>query len=120
MSRALVNKICAELPGAEHSDPWGPGNDGQGHDAWKIGGKMFACVGSKMPGVSVKTYSIETAQMLIDVGVGVKAPYFHRSWVLLPEATEEGELRLRLANAYKVIRAKLTKKVQASLPSFEE
>jgi hypothetical protein len=31
------------------------------------------------PGVSVKTDSVETAQMLIDAGVGVKAPYFHRS-----------------------------------------
>ena len=45
-------------------------------DAWKVGGKMFACIGAVMPGVSVKTDSIETAQMLIDVGVGVKAPYF--------------------------------------------
>ena len=45
---------------------------------------MFACIGAVMPGVSVKTDSIETAQMLIDAGVGVKAPYFHRSWVNLP------------------------------------
>jgi|SRR5262245_34000495 len=29
-----------------------------------------------MPGVSVKTNGIETAEMLIDAGVGVKAPYF--------------------------------------------
>ena len=41
MSREYVNSICAELPGAELSDPWGGG-----HDAWKVGGKMFACVGS--------------------------------------------------------------------------
>ena len=30
--------------------------------------------------VSVKTDSIETAQMLIDAGIGLKAPYLHRSW----------------------------------------
>jgi predicted DNA-binding protein (MmcQ/YjbR family) len=81
MSRKLVNAICRKSPGAEVSDPWGGG-----HDAWKVGGKMFACIGAVMPGVSVKTDSIETAQMLIDAGLGVKAPYFHRSWVNLPWA----------------------------------
>jgi predicted DNA-binding protein (MmcQ/YjbR family) len=79
MSRKLVNAICRTFPGAEVSDPWGGG-----HDAWKVGGKMFACIGAVMPGVSVKTDSVETAQMLIDAGVGVKAPYFHQSWVNLP------------------------------------
>ena len=37
----------------------------------------------RLPGVSVKTDSVETAEMLIEAGVGVKAPYFHRSWVNL-------------------------------------
>jgi predicted DNA-binding protein (MmcQ/YjbR family) len=69
MSRKIVNAICSTFPGAEVSDPWGGG-----HDAWKVGGKMFACIGAIMPGVSVKTDSVETAQMLIDAGVGVKAP----------------------------------------------
>jgi hypothetical protein len=45
MSREIVNAICRTLPGAEVSDPWGGG-----HDAWKIGGKMFACIGAVMPG----------------------------------------------------------------------
>ena len=120
MFRKRVHKICAELPGAEVSDPWGPGDDGQGHDAWKVGGKMFACIGSKLPGVSVKTDSIETAQMLIDVGVGTKPPYFHRSWVLLGEDVDEEELRHRLIQAYKIIRSKLTKKAQAELPPYKD
>ena len=64
MSRKIVNAICSTFPGAEVSDPWGGG-----HDAWKVGGKMFACIGAIMPGVSVKTDSVETAQMLIDAGV---------------------------------------------------
>src|SRR5262249_54300183 len=88
MSREMVSAICRTFPGAEVSDPWGGG-----HDAWKVGGKMFACIGAVTPGVSVKTDSIETAQMLIDAGVGVKAPYFHRSWVNLPWGTSEDELR---------------------------
>src|SRR6476646_10413709 len=67
MSRKRVNAICRRFPGAEVSDPWGGG-----HDAWKVGGKMFACIGAVMPGVSVKTDSIETAEMLIDAGIGVR------------------------------------------------
>jgi len=115
MSRKRVNSICRRFPGAEVSDPWGGG-----HDAWKVGGKMFACIGAVMPGVSVKTDSIETAAMLIEVGVGVKAPYFHRSWVNLPWGTSDEELRHRLTASYKLVRASLPKKVQAELTVFEE
>ncbi|MEM8742819.1 MAG: MmcQ/YjbR family DNA-binding protein [Pseudomonadota bacterium] len=114
MARDLINTICRTLPGAEHSDPWGGG-----HDAWKIGGKMFACIGSVTPGVSVKTPDIETAQMLIDAGIGRKAPYFHRSWILLGPETEEDELRHRLTIAYATIRRGLTKRAQATLPPWE-
>ena len=114
MSRELVNRICSQFPGAELSDPWGGG-----HDAWKVGGKMFACIGAVMPGVSVKTDSIETAQMLIDAGVGVKAPYFHRSWVNLPWETDEDEYRYRLENSYRLVRSSLTKKLQSQLEPFD-
>jgi len=114
MSRESVNRICAALPGAELSDPWGGG-----HDAWKIGGKMFACIGAVMPGVSVKTDSVETAELLIAAGIGVRAPYFHRSWVNLPWGTDEAELQHRLHGAYRIVRAGLTKKLQAALPPLE-
>jgi predicted DNA-binding protein (MmcQ/YjbR family) len=111
MTRTTVNAICAALPGAEVSDPWGGG-----HDAWKVGGRMFACVGAMREGVNVKTDSIETAEMLIDAGIGERAKYFHRSWVYLPEGTAEDELRHRLAASYRIVRAGLPKKVQAALP----
>lgn len=111
MSREIVNRICATFPGTEVSDPWGGG-----HDAWKVGGKMFACIGAMDRGVAVKTPDIETAAMLIEVGVGERAPYFHRSWVLLPWGTDEEELTHRLAASYDIVRAGLTKKVQATLP----
>ncbi|MCB2117095.1 MAG: MmcQ/YjbR family DNA-binding protein [Rhodobacteraceae bacterium] len=111
MSRKIVNAICATFPGAEVSDPWGGG-----HDAWKVGGKMFACIGAVMPGVSVKTDSVETAEMLIAAGVAVKAPYFHRSWINLPWGSDEGELRHRLGRSYDLVRAGLPKKLQGALP----
>jgi predicted DNA-binding protein (MmcQ/YjbR family) len=114
MSRKLVNAICRTFPGAQVSDPWGGG-----HDAWKVGGKMFACIGAVMPGVSVKCDSVETAEMLIEAGVGVKAPYFHRSWINLPWGTAEDELRHRLKASYRLVRAGLTKKAQAQLAHLE-
>lgn len=114
MARDKINQICGALPGAQDSDPWGGG-----HNAWKIGGKMFACIGAKLPGVSVKTESIEMAEMLIGAGIGRKAPYFHRSWVNLPFECDENELRHRITASYKIVRAGLTKKAQAELPSFD-
>ncbi len=113
MSRKTVTAICRKLPGAEVSDPWGGG-----HDAWKVGGKMFACVGAVKEGVSVKTDSIEAAQMLIEAGVGEKAPYFHRSWVLLPWGTAGDELTHRIHQSYRLVRSGLSKVAQAALPPF--
>lgn len=110
MSRETVNAICRTFPGAEVSDPWGGG-----HDAWKVGGKMFACMGAIMEGVSIKTDSVETAQMLIEAGVGQRAPYFHRSWILLDWDLDETELRGRLLQSYRLIVAGLPKKFQAGL-----
>lgn len=111
MSRAFVTEICQTLPGAEVSDPW----DG-GHDAWKVAGKMFATIGAKGDGVSVKTPDVETATMLIEAGVGEKAPYFHRSWIRLPWTCPQDEMRHRIEQSYDLIRAGLTKKLQKSLP----
>ncbi len=110
MSRARVNEICATFPGAEVSDPWG-----DGHDAWKIGGKMFACMGARGEGVAVKTDSIETAQLLIDAGFGTKARYFHRSWINLSWDLCDDRLRQCLAASYRIVRSGLPRKVQAAL-----
>ncbi|MGE0765845.1 MAG: MmcQ/YjbR family DNA-binding protein [Hyphomicrobiaceae bacterium] len=113
MSRELINSICGTFPGAEVSDPWGGG-----HDAWKVRGKMFACIGAELLGVSVKTESIEMAAMLIEAGVGVRAPYFHRSWIKLPFETAEDELQHRLMQSYRLVRSGLSKKAQAALAPF--
>lgn len=111
MTRDIVNRICATLPGAEVSDPWGGG-----HDAWKVGDKMFACIGAMDQGVSVKTADIDSAQFLIEMGRAERAAYFHRSWVMVPWGlAEEDELRDRLTTSYDLIRSKLPKKVQAAL-----
>jgi predicted DNA-binding protein (MmcQ/YjbR family) len=110
MTRAIVNQHCATLPGATVSDPWGGG-----HDAWKVGGKMFACIGVKGDGVSVKCADVDTAAFLIEMGRAMRAPYFHRSWVLVGWDIPPDELRERLTTSYHLIRAGLSKKLQATL-----
>ncbi len=115
MSRDAINRICATFPGAEVSDPWGGG-----HDAWKVGGKMFASIGAVATGVSVKTDSVETAQMLIDAGVGSRAAYFHRSWLHLPQDAAPDELEHRLRTSYRIVRGGLTKKAQAALAPLDD
>lgn len=112
MSRDFVNAHCAGLPGAEVSDPWGGG-----HDAWKVGGRMFALVGAADLGVSVKTPDVETAALMIEMGLGARAPYLHASWVRLAWGkADAAELAHRLDVSYDLIRGALPKRVQAALP----
>jgi predicted DNA-binding protein (MmcQ/YjbR family) len=112
MTRALVNTTCASLPGAVWSDPWGGG-----HDAWKVGGKLFAVVGaSEDHGLDVKCPDTDTAALLIDMGRAFRAPYFHASWVRIPFGhVPDDEMADRIRISYGVIRASLTKKLQATL-----
>ncbi|MDO5641248.1 MAG: MmcQ/YjbR family DNA-binding protein [Paracoccus sp. (in: a-proteobacteria)] len=111
-----MNRFCAALPGAQWSEPFGPGIE-----VWKLGGKIFLAMGTgpKADLISVKTDSIDTASMLIDAGVGVKAPYFHRSWVALPPSAPGDEITHRIRQSYAIIRAGLPKKVRAALPSLD-
>mgnify|MGYP001803433633 FL=1 len=76
---------------------------------------MFACFGERINGVALKTDSIDTAMMLIDAGVATKAPYFHRSWVLVGVDRAEDELRHRIAVSYDIIFNALPKKTQAAI-----
>ncbi|WP_108814998.1 MmcQ/YjbR family DNA-binding protein [Loktanella sp. Alg231-35] len=109
MSRALVNTLCATHAGAMASDPTTE------LDSWKVGGKMFACFGDRIDGVCVKTDSVETAQMLIDAGAGTKAPYFHKSWILVAFDSDADELRHRIAVSYDIIYKGLPKKTRAAI-----
>lgn len=109
MSRTLIDQICADMSGAVASDPTTE------LDSWKVGGKMFACFGDRIDGVCVKTDSVETATMLIDAGAAVKAPYFHKSWVLVGFDAPEEELRHRLLVSYDIIVKALPKKLRETL-----
>ncbi len=106
MTRALVNRLCAAHPGAAASDPTTE------LDSWKVGGKMFACFGDRIDGVCVKTDSVDTAQMLIAAGAAQRAPYFHKSWVLVGFDSAEDELRHRITVSYDIIFNALPKKLR--------
>ena len=119
MTRSDFDTICAEMPGAVLS---GPGE----LDAWKIGGKMFACFGhqetraSNTEAVSVNCPDVETATMLIDAGAARKAAYFHRSWVTLDLVPlDADEARHRVAVSYDTIRASLKRSERDALPPRE-
>ncbi len=76
---------------------------------------MFACFGDRIDGVCVKTDSVDTAAMLIDAGAATKAPYFHKSWVLVSFASAEDELRHRIAVSYDIIFKALPKKTRDAI-----
>lgn len=112
MSRTLVNTICAALPGSVWSDPWGGG-----HDAWKVGGKLYAVVGAvEGNGLNVKCPDSDSAAFLIEMGRALRAPYFHASWVRIPFGlVADDEMADSLRTSYGVIRASLSKKAQVAL-----
>lgn len=113
MSGHTINQFCTEMPGAMASDP------STELDSWKVAGKMFACFGDRIDGVCVKTDSIDTAQMLIDAEAATKAPYFHKSWVLVSFDADPEEMRHRLRTSYDIIVKGLPKKTRDALKHFD-
>ena len=115
MTRPDFDALCAAHPGAVLS--------GAGElDAWKVGGKMFACFGHaekrdvNTEHASVKCQDAETAAMLIDAGAARKAPYFHKSWVQLDLPTlDTDEAMHRISVSYDTIRRGLPKSIREAL-----
>ncbi|MFZ3582555.1 MmcQ/YjbR family DNA-binding protein [Loktanella sp. DJP18] len=110
MTRDTVTRLCKALPHATLDHNFGPG-----HDSWKVGGKLFAIVGSLGHGVSVKTDSVDTARMLIDAGAAARAPYCHASWVNVPLDAAEDELAHRIGVSHDLVLASLTRKAREAL-----
>ncbi|MEM6888778.1 MAG: MmcQ/YjbR family DNA-binding protein [Pseudomonadota bacterium] len=115
MTREAFDALCAAHRGAVLS---GPGE----LDAWKVGGKMFACFGhteqraANVETVSVKCPDVETATMLIDAGAAHRAPYFHRSWVQLALGDlDPDEAAHRIAVSHETVCAGLTRKIREAL-----
>lgn len=111
MDRARVGKVCRTLPGVTLDHPFG-----DDHDAWKVGGKMFAIVGDA-GGLSFKVSDIAW-EVLTEAGRARPAPYLARAkWVHLDDPADwpDEELTDHLVIAHGLIAAKLTKKARTAL-----
>jgi len=110
---AAFRKHCLSLPGAECVVQWG---DDQ---VYKIAGKMFTATDAACTKISFKC-SNEAFHVLTESGAAMPAAYLARAkWVTVtPDALPAAELRQRVTQAYAIVRAGLSKKVQAGLPPF--
>ena len=111
MERKDVKRICLALKGATLDHPWG-----DDHDVYKVGGKMFAMIGS-LGGVSFKVSDI-AFEVLTESGRARAAPYLARAkWVHLDDLGDwpKDELVAHLRGAHSLIAAKLPKKVRTDL-----
>lgn len=111
MDRKALRRTCLALKGATLDHPWD-----DNHDAYKIGGKMFAVVGSK-GGLSFKASDI-AFEVLTETGKAQPAQYMARGhWVQLDDWQDwpDDELADYLERAYELIAAKLTKAAKKEL-----
>lgn len=114
MAMTWVREVCLSFPGATEQVQWG--ND----LVFKVGGKMFAVLPLDPATVvlSFKCADEEFAEFVERPGV-IPAPYLARAkWVALEDedAMPARELKGLLRTAYDIVRQKLPKKQQASLP----
>ena len=113
MAIEWVRKLCKSLPHTTEEVLWG--ND----LVYKIGGKMYAVMPIDATGLclSFKASEERFAELCELEGV-IPAPYLARShWVALEheDAISPAALKPLVRQAYDQVRAKLPKKVQASL-----
>jgi predicted DNA-binding protein (MmcQ/YjbR family) len=115
MTPAAFRKHCLSLLGVECVQQWG---DDQ---VYKIAGKMFAATDAACTKISFKC-SDEAFHVLTESGVAHPAAYLARAkWVTLtPKALPDLELKARVTQAYSIVRAGLTRKLQAGLPPFAD
>ena len=110
MTPKAVDKAALALPGASVSLP-----RRYVQLVYKLGGKMFAAISSgKAPSLSVKVSEV-ACEMLIEREGIIPAPYLARTkWVQLVKlkAMDDVKLRERLAEAYRIVVAKLPKKLR--------
>jgi predicted DNA-binding protein (MmcQ/YjbR family) len=111
-----LRRVCLALPGTTEQIQWGDDL------VFKVGGRMFA-VAATDPGAANRLAfkcSDEGFAELVERDGVVPAPYLARAkWVSLErfDALSDKEIERRIAEAYELVFAKLTKKDQAAIRS---
>ena len=112
MTPKPVEATALALPGAALSIQWGDDR------VYKVGGKMFAAMsGAKAPTLSFKCTDLAFEMLTERAGV-IPAPYLARAkWVQLVKlaAMDGAEIKERLAEAHRIVAAKLPKKIRDAL-----
>lgn len=110
MNTARIEAFALSLPGAQLSIKWGD------HRAFVVGEKMFAILsGPDGPNSLSFKCSDMAFELLIEREGLIPAPYMARAkWVRLeqPDAMDDEEIEARLAEAHRIIAAKLPKRLR--------
>jgi predicted DNA-binding protein (MmcQ/YjbR family) len=113
MTPDAFHRTALALPGATFDIKWGADH------CYSVGGKMFAVAG--MPGSSDLHYSFKASDLSFELltaqGIALPTPYLARAkWVqVTPDALPDDQLAGYLAEAHRIVAAKLTRKARAAL-----
>jgi len=114
LTAAQLDTLCNRWPGVTRDTKWGVDM------VFSVGGKMFAVMpsdGSEGGRLSCKVADDRFLELTDQPGI-VPAPYLARAhWISItePQRFATAELEAFILDAYTLIRAKLTKKLQAEL-----
>ncbi len=114
LTAAQLMMLCGHWPGVTRDTKWGIDM------VFSVGGKMFAVMpsdGSEGGRLSFKVADDRFLELTDQPGI-IPAPYLARArWisVIEPQRFATAELETFILDAYTLIRAKLTKKMQAEL-----
>jgi predicted DNA-binding protein (MmcQ/YjbR family) len=114
LSAAQLDALCGHWPGVSRDTKWGVDS------VFSVGGKMFAVMpsdGSEGGRLSCKVAAERFLELTDQPGI-IPAPYLARAhWISIvePQRFATAELEAFVLDAYTLVRAKLTKKLQAAL-----
>ena len=114
LTAAQLQALCGHWPGVARDTKWGVDM------VFSVGGKMFAVMpsdGSEGGRLSFKVDDDRFLALTDQPGI-IPAPYLARAhWISItePQRFASAELAAYILDAYTLVRAKLTKKLQAEL-----
>ena len=114
LTAAQLQALCGHWPGVTRDTKWGVDM------VFSVGGKMFAVMPSDGSEGGRLSFKVDDDRFLAltDQPGSIPAPYLARAhWISItePQRFATAELAAYILDAYTLVRAKLTKKLQAEL-----